>query len=282
MRRLFLAFIFVLFCGSTTWAKPNFPTFIPNGAVNGCTNCHSGNPSSGNPNLGPFGLTVAATGTPPNWDILCPGDSDGDGASNGLELADPDCVWTKGDPNPGSSGDVSLPGDPSSVPPGFGPSDPDTSGNDDTGGPADAGGTEDVGVDDFGTDEGEDDPDEGEDDPDEGEDDPDEGEDDPDEGEDDPDEGEDDFDTGEEEFDAGEDQFDSQGGGHIDIDEEELVDVIFPTDLGPPVNVTTPSDGTSGGGCQSTSGPAGSDMPILFGLCLFAGLALRRQAHSEV
>jgi hypothetical protein len=44
-------------------------------------------------------------------------DSDGDGATNGEELLDPEGTWTIGDPNPGDSDLVTLPGNPDSVPP---------------------------------------------------------------------------------------------------------------------------------------------------------------------
>ena len=42
-------------------------------------------------------------------------DSDGDGASNGAELGDPDGTWVAGDTNP--EGEAFAPGDPTSTPP---------------------------------------------------------------------------------------------------------------------------------------------------------------------
>ncbi len=258
MRSLFLASFVLLIGVSTTQGKPTFPSFIPNGEINSCSNCHSGIPFAGNPSLGSFGYTVAATGTPPKWDLLCPGDSDGDGASNGLELGDPDCLWTKGDPDPGSPNEVSLPGVAGSVPPGFGSSDPDTGGGEDTGGPADAGGTEadvseteDIALDDFGNDEGSEDPDEGNVEPDEGNVDPDEGNVDPDEGNVDPDE------------------------GNVDPDEGTGA-----TDIGAVEDIGSSSTGSNGGGCQSTHYPEGSN--LLLGLLLSVGLILRRRFETAV
>ena len=32
-----------------------------------------------------------------NWSAICNLDSDGDGKTNGEELGDPNCVWTKGE-----------------------------------------------------------------------------------------------------------------------------------------------------------------------------------------
>lgn len=55
-----------------------------------------------------FGLDFKAAGT--NWTSdLCQKDSDGDGITNGEELGDPNCVWTKGDA-PVRSTNISHPG----------------------------------------------------------------------------------------------------------------------------------------------------------------------------
>jgi len=48
-------------------------------------------------------------------------DADSDGVSNGLELQDPNGVWTIGQPAPGNNSLVSLPGDATSTPPASGP-----------------------------------------------------------------------------------------------------------------------------------------------------------------
>ena len=46
------------------------------------------------------------------WAGLCPLDSDGDGATNGEELGDPDCNWVRGQADP--AGNVTNPGNGSS------------------------------------------------------------------------------------------------------------------------------------------------------------------------
>ncbi len=94
---------------------------IPNGTVNGCLNCHL---DTSGTSFTPFGSDVRLhlIGSVPtaqkhvDWSAaLCNRDSDGDGASNALELADPNCTWKAGQPDP--SGAVTNPGDPTSFPP---------------------------------------------------------------------------------------------------------------------------------------------------------------------
>lgn len=61
---------------------------VPCGAI-GHTGCSGGTPRN------PFGLAFAEAGY--RWTLeLCRADSDGDGVSNGEELGDPCCAWTKG------------------------------------------------------------------------------------------------------------------------------------------------------------------------------------------
>ena len=96
-------------------AKSFFKFKIPNGSVNNCSTCHvsTSNPVSWNA----FGEDVLDTlvGLQPDWAALCPLDSDGDGATNGEELLDPNCEWVSG-ADPGSSADVTNPGDPNDFP----------------------------------------------------------------------------------------------------------------------------------------------------------------------
>lgn len=93
----------------------NFRTgLIPNGDVNSCANCHN-NPGGGGAR-NPFGEAVGALVDPGSADAfwspaLAALDSDGDGATNGEELGDPD-----GDGTPDAGAEVTNPGDPASVP----------------------------------------------------------------------------------------------------------------------------------------------------------------------
>jgi len=64
----------------------------------------AGGPSAKNP----FGAAFASAGR--SWtQALCRADSDGDGQSNGVELGDPDCTWTRG-ATPSRTTDISHPG----------------------------------------------------------------------------------------------------------------------------------------------------------------------------
>lgn len=100
-------------------AKNGREFMLPNGTVNSCANCHINPGGGGERNA--FGLAVfAAMGSIPRaanfdfWDAeLAALDSDGDGFSNGTELGDPDGDFQ----NVGPTSDVSLPGDPNSMPP---------------------------------------------------------------------------------------------------------------------------------------------------------------------
>ena len=104
---------------------------VPNGAAASCNTCHK---AGGGSPLNPFGLEIATnflTAAGAAGDVLWAPelaalDSDGDGASNGAELGDPNGTWVVGDPNPEGEdhqGDSSLeekvfnPGDPASTPP---------------------------------------------------------------------------------------------------------------------------------------------------------------------
>ena len=78
---------------------------VPNGSAASCNTCHT---AGGGSPLNPFGLEIATnflTAAGPAGDVLwgpelAALDSDGDGASNGAELGDPDGTWVVGDPDP--------------------------------------------------------------------------------------------------------------------------------------------------------------------------------------
>lgn len=78
---------------------------VPNGSAASCTTCHV---AGGGSPLNPFGLEIETnflTSAGGAGDViwgpeLAALDSDGDGASNGAELGDPDGTWVVGDPNP--------------------------------------------------------------------------------------------------------------------------------------------------------------------------------------
>ncbi len=66
----------------------SFPSQIPNGTTYQCSTCHL-NPNGGGAR-NPFGMAFRANNY--LWDAtLCNADSDGDGASNGVELGDANC-----------------------------------------------------------------------------------------------------------------------------------------------------------------------------------------------
>ena len=93
---------------------------IPNGAAFSCNACHT---AGGGSPRNAFGLELETnflTAAGPAGDViwgpeLAALDSDGDGASNGAELGDPDGTWVTGDDNP--EGEAFHPGDPESTPP---------------------------------------------------------------------------------------------------------------------------------------------------------------------
>ena len=70
--------------------------------------------SSGGGERNGFGSAFAAAGS--TWTTgLCQADSDGDGFSNGVELGDPECVWTPGQ-TPNRTVAISHPGFSDSTP----------------------------------------------------------------------------------------------------------------------------------------------------------------------
>jgi len=95
------------FAGPAT-AFPAYVDNFPNGtAIDGvgCINCH--NSARGGDARNPFGRDLGGS---TDWASVCPDDSDGDGLSNGDELGDPDCIWTRGD-TPARETDISNPGE---------------------------------------------------------------------------------------------------------------------------------------------------------------------------
>jgi hypothetical protein len=89
---------------------------IPNGRARSCQTCHE---TSGGVTFNPFGSDVrghlGGEGQVGDMHVewgpeLAARDSDGDGATNGEELGDPDGAWRVGDASPG--GNITAPGDP--------------------------------------------------------------------------------------------------------------------------------------------------------------------------
>lgn len=118
-RSLAVLTVATLLTATTIDARPWRPAQVPNGSQIGCILCHS-SPGGGDAR-NPFGLEVEngfLEGINVVWGPeLAALDSDGDGATNGEELLDPDGTWAIGDDNPGDFSTVTLPGDEDSVPP---------------------------------------------------------------------------------------------------------------------------------------------------------------------
>jgi hypothetical protein len=93
-------------------ASSDFPTGIPNGTIVGCDNCHvSVNPVQ----LNDFGNLFPGAQQPADvaalWVQFAKADTDGDGATNGLELGDPCGTWQPGQ-TPQRADDITNPSDP--------------------------------------------------------------------------------------------------------------------------------------------------------------------------
>jgi hypothetical protein len=97
------------------WGNQSEQDQTPQGANFGCPLCHQDG-VFGAGNRTPFGAQVAgvAAGGNYDWSAIYNLDADGDGASNGLELGDPDGLWRTGAPDP--EGPVTDPNDPNALP----------------------------------------------------------------------------------------------------------------------------------------------------------------------
>ncbi|NP_001191545.1 temptin precursor [Aplysia californica] len=96
-------------------AYPQYQAVIPNGSSvpNPCNTSQIAQGVGhinfqGTGPLNPFGEDFKAAGKQWTTD-LCDMDSDGDGRSNGVELGDPECVWSQGE-TPARTTDLSHPG----------------------------------------------------------------------------------------------------------------------------------------------------------------------------
>ena len=120
MKRLVPISFALLFMALTSdaFARPARPSQIPNGSVFSCANCHVNPAGGGERNV--FGSVVESgflngmgASATVNWNAgLAALDSDGDGATNGEELGDPD-----GDGVPVDGAVVTNPADSASTPP---------------------------------------------------------------------------------------------------------------------------------------------------------------------
>lgn len=119
VRSLFMVAAVAILSATAIDARPHRVAQVPNGSLIGCALCH--NSPSGGDARNAFGLTVQngfLSGRDVVWGAeLAAIDSDGDGATNGEELLDPDGSWAIGDDNPGDFANVTLPWDAESFPP---------------------------------------------------------------------------------------------------------------------------------------------------------------------
>lgn len=90
---------------------------LPNGTRFACSNCHLS--AGGGGPLTSFGEQVAnigLSGSNVDWSRLWDQDADGDGATNGEELGDPNGEWQVGDEDPGDPSLVTRPWDDTDFP----------------------------------------------------------------------------------------------------------------------------------------------------------------------
>lgn len=121
--KLITAFLIFSFVGGVVLISRSFRVQqIPNGSTNTCLNCH--NSQFGGDARNDFGKLVetrfltssGSTGNVEWGPLLASLDADNDGATNGQELQDPYGEWESGNPSPGNSSLVTLPGSNSSSP----------------------------------------------------------------------------------------------------------------------------------------------------------------------
>lgn len=106
--RLSYLFVLLLASAGVASAHSQYLNSIPNSNVYNCNTCHY---------QGKFKNDFAANNHQWNY-ALAVKDSDGDGATNGVELQDPQGNWRPGQPNPHINGwSTYNPDNPSSVPP---------------------------------------------------------------------------------------------------------------------------------------------------------------------
>ena len=110
--------ILISYCGIVSIsAYSSYARSIPNGGNVTGTSAVGHYSSYGGGSRNAFGNAFSSAGR--RWTPeLCALDSDGDGFTNGHELGDPCCLWTKTDPTPLASSGLSHPGDADSVPSG--------------------------------------------------------------------------------------------------------------------------------------------------------------------
>lgn len=108
----FIGFLLLLTVPSAVEARMEYQSQIPNGANvmrNGVAWPGVGhNAQQGSGSRNPFGAAFESAGF--LWTrSLCRADSDSDGQSNGFELGDPNCTWSRGSV-PNRTSDISHPG----------------------------------------------------------------------------------------------------------------------------------------------------------------------------
>jgi hypothetical protein len=108
VRRLSITLVLIVATATAALGHGQYVQRIPNGSVFSCRNCH---------NEHKFQLDFKNNGL--KWDkTLALKDSDGDGASNGVELQDPDGKWSQGKADPHIQGwSTYNPDDRTSTPP---------------------------------------------------------------------------------------------------------------------------------------------------------------------
>ena len=105
----------LLLCSPSAWANQSELEQTPHGARFGCPLCHAGGQfGPGDRTLFGAQVTAVAAGGNYAWSDIYALDADADGASNGLELGDPDGLWRAGAPAP--DGVPTDPNDPTSFP----------------------------------------------------------------------------------------------------------------------------------------------------------------------